>query len=107
MMRTHWDDEWILRIENTPVGIRITMGDTHNQAQIENTSAPTNNTKRTMEVKTEDTAETTAKTVEEVDTTGKTAGLHNTPNNKNHSTGNQTGKKKKPTIPTETLRETL
>ena len=107
MMRNHWDDEWILRIENTPVGIRITMSYDNNQAQIQNMSATPNNTKRTMEVETEDTTETTAKEVEEVDTMGKTAGMHNTPNKKNHSTGSQTGKEKQPTTPTETLRETL
>ena len=69
--------------------------------------ATTNNTKRTMEVGTEDATEARVKKVEEVDATPKTAELHSTPNNENHSTGNQTGKEKKPTNPTETLRETL
>ena len=41
-----------------------------------------------MEVQTEDTAETTAKKVEEMDTTAKTAELHSTPKNENHSAGN-------------------
>ena len=84
----------ILRIENTPLGIRITMRDTNNQAKIKNTSATTNNTMRTMEVETEDTKETMAKEVVEVDTMGKTAGPHNTPNNENHSIGNKTGKRR-------------
>ena len=60
-----------------------------------------------MEVGTEDATEARVKKVEEVDATPKTAELHSTPNDENHSTGNQTGKEKKPTNPTETLRETL
>ena len=101
------DEEWTLKIENTPLGIKITMRDTNDQAQIKNTGATTHTTKRTMEIETEDAAETTAKKVEEVDTTAKTAELHNNPKDENHSNGNQTGKEKKPTNPTETLGETL
>ena len=106
-MRNHWDDEWTLRIENRPLRIQITMRDAHDQAQTKNMGATTKNTKRTMEVGTQDATEVNVKKVEEVDTTTKTAELHSTPNDENHSAGNQTGKEKKPTNPTKTLRETL
>ena len=71
MMRNHWDDEWTLRIDNTPLGIKITMRDANDQAQTKNTGATTKNTKRTMEVGTKDATEVTVKKVEEVYTTIK------------------------------------
>ena len=58
-----------------------------------------------MKVETENAAETTAKKVEEVDNTEKTAELHSAPNNETHSVGNKRGKEKKPSTPTKTLRE--
>ena len=67
----------------------------------------TKNTNRTMNVGTEDATEAMVKKVEEMDTATKTAESQNTPNDKKHSAGNQTGKEKKPTNPTETLREAL
>ena len=71
MMRNHWDNEWTLKIANTPLGIKITMRDANDQAQLENTGATTKKTKRTIEVETKDATEVTVKKVEEVDTTTK------------------------------------
>ena len=66
-------------------------------------ASPPKKNKKNME----DVTEVTAEKVEEVDTTAKTAELNSAPKDENHSVGNQTGKEKKTTTPTETLRETL
>ena len=108
MIRDHWEDNWTLKMENTPLELKIAMKGPNNQAQAKNTGTIVKDTKRAMEVGTEDATETTVKKAKVVETTVETANSANTRNDENPCAENQTEEEeKKPTHPDKTLKETL